>query len=100
MGERPAPRAVLAILLVCGATIFAGLGSTSLWEPDEPRFAAATRQKLATGDYLTPWFNGRPRFEKPIVFYWMQAVPFALLGPTETAARLPASQRRRVSHGV
>jgi 4-amino-4-deoxy-L-arabinose transferase-like glycosyltransferase len=81
----------LLLLVVCSATFLTGLGSTSLFEPDEPRFAAATRQMLATGDYLTPWFNGRPRFEKPVLFYWMQAPAFAVLGPTEAAARLPSA---------
>jgi 4-amino-4-deoxy-L-arabinose transferase-like glycosyltransferase len=68
-----------------------GLGSPALWEPDEPRFAAATRQMVATGDFVTPWFNGRPRFEKPILLYWMQAPFVAVLGPTETAFRLPSA---------
>jgi len=90
---RPTGKAAsLAIVLaVWVATSAAGLGSLSLAEPDEPRFAEATRQMFARGDFLTPFFNGAPRFEKPILFYWMQAIAFAALGPTETAARLPAS---------
>jgi 4-amino-4-deoxy-L-arabinose transferase-like glycosyltransferase len=79
------------IVAVWALTTLAGLGSTSLSEPDEPRFAEATRQMFLRGDFLTPYFNGVPRFEKPILFYWMQAPAFALLGPTETAARLPAA---------
>src|SRR5262245_59331443 len=46
---------------------------------------------LLRGDVLTPYFNGEPRFEKPILFYWMQLPAFAVLSPTETAARLPAA---------
>jgi 4-amino-4-deoxy-L-arabinose transferase-like glycosyltransferase len=84
-------RALLVIAAVWALTTLAGLGSTSLSEPDEPRFAEATRQMFLRGDFLTPYFNGAPRFEKPILFYWMQAPAFALLGPTETAARLPAA---------
>jgi 4-amino-4-deoxy-L-arabinose transferase-like glycosyltransferase len=84
-------RALLVIAAVWALTTLAGLGSTSLSEPDEPRFAEATRQMFLRGDFLTPYFNGVPRFEKPILFYWMQAPAFALLGATETAARLPAA---------
>jgi 4-amino-4-deoxy-L-arabinose transferase-like glycosyltransferase len=84
-------RALVAIVAVWLLTTVAGLGSTSLSEPDEPRFAEATRQMFLRGDFLTPYFNGVPRFEKPILFYWMQAPAFAVLGPTETAARLPAA---------
>jgi 4-amino-4-deoxy-L-arabinose transferase-like glycosyltransferase len=84
-------RALLGLTLVGVATLMIGLGRPYLWEPDEPRFAEATRQMLLRGDYLTPWFNGRPRFEKPILFYWLQLPFFAGLGPTELAARLPAA---------
>jgi 4-amino-4-deoxy-L-arabinose transferase-like glycosyltransferase len=79
------------LLVVCTATLFWGLGRTALWEPDEPRFAEATRQMLLRGDYLTPWFNGQPRFEKPVLMYWMQLPFYLLLGPTELAARLPSA---------
>jgi 4-amino-4-deoxy-L-arabinose transferase-like glycosyltransferase len=79
------------LILVCAVTMFVGLGNTALWEPDEPRFAEATRQMFTRGDFLTPWFNNSPRFEKPILMYWMQ-VPFvATLGATETAFRLPSA---------
>jgi len=76
---------------VCAITLFAGLGTTALWEPDEPRFAEATRQMLLRHDYVTPWFNDRPRFEKPILLYWLQLPFFALFGATEAAARTPAA---------
>jgi 4-amino-4-deoxy-L-arabinose transferase-like glycosyltransferase len=79
------------LLFVWLLTIAVGLGNTALWEPDEPRFAGATRQMLERGDFLTPWFNGKPRFEKPPLLYWLQAPAVALLGPTETAFRLPSA---------
>ena len=76
---------------VCALTLFAGLGRAALWEPDEARYAEATRQMLARGDFLTPWYNDAPRFEKPILFYWMQLPFVAALGSTELAARLPVA---------
>jgi 4-amino-4-deoxy-L-arabinose transferase-like glycosyltransferase len=79
------------LLLVATVSIGAGLGRASLWEPDEPRFAEATRQMFARGDFLTPYFNGVPRFEKPILLYWLQAVSFVVIGPGELAARLPSA---------
>jgi 4-amino-4-deoxy-L-arabinose transferase-like glycosyltransferase len=86
------PVAHLALLAgLCALTLFTALGSIPLWEPDEPRFAAATRQMLRSGDYLDPVFNGRPRWEKPIFLYWLQAVPLALGVDEELAMRLPAA---------
>jgi 4-amino-4-deoxy-L-arabinose transferase-like glycosyltransferase len=82
---------ILLLAMVCVLTFFAGLGATALWEPDEPRFAEATRQMLARHDFVTPWFNDGPRFEKPVLLYWLQLPFFAALGATEAAARSPAA---------
>jgi 4-amino-4-deoxy-L-arabinose transferase-like glycosyltransferase len=77
--------------LVTGLALFAGLGRATLWEPDEPRFAESTREMFERGDFLTPHFNGAPRFEKPILLYWLQAAAFCIVGETEFGARLPGA---------
>src|SRR5512138_2375271 len=82
---------LVAILIVASLAILAGLGNGTFWEPDEPRFAEATRQMFQRGDFATPYLNGVPRFEKPILFYWTQAVSFAAFGDNEFAARLPSA---------
>ena len=82
---------LLLIAAICALTLFAGLGRAALWEPDEARFADATRQMVEGGDLLTPWYNAEPRFEKPILFYWLQLPFFAVLGSSELAARLPSA---------
>lgn len=43
---------------------------------------------LAAREWLAPVYNGQPFFDKPILFYWLQMVSFALLGATERAARM------------
>jgi len=80
-----------ALLLIASLAIFAGLGNGTFWEPDEPRFAEATRQMFARGDFITPYLNGAPRFEKPILFYWLQAAAFGAFGDSEFSARLPSA---------
>ena len=89
--RREARLAILVLVSICVLTFFTGLGTTALWEPDEPRFAEATRQMLGRRDFITPWFNDAPRFEKPILLYWLQLPFFGLFGATETAARAPAA---------
>ena len=84
----------LALLVgLCALSLFAALGSTPLWEPDEPRFAAATRGMLRSGDYFDPVFNARPRWEKPILLYWLQAAPLATRRGRR-AGDAPAVRRR------
>ena len=39
----------------------------------------------------TPYLNGVPRFEKPILFYWTQAAAVSVFGDHEFAARLPSA---------
>jgi len=82
---------LVTLVIVASLAILAGLGNGTFWEPDEPRFAEATRQMFARGDFVTPYLNGVPRFEKPILFYWAQATAFTAFGDNEFAARLPSA---------
>src|SRR5215831_1729900 len=43
---------------------------------------------LRTGDFLAPFYNEQPFFDKPILFYWFQAAGMAVAGQHETGARL------------
>src|SRR3954470_22695922 len=43
---------------------------------------------LRTGDWMAPYYNEQPFFDKPILFYWLQAAGMALAGQNETGARL------------
>ena len=60
---------------------------TTLWDRDEPRFAQATVEMLASGNYLYPTFNGHLRPDKPILIYWLMALSVRLLGATELGVR-------------
>src|SRR5262245_23554008 len=43
---------------------------------------------LRTGDWLAPYYNEQPFFDKPILFYWLQAAGMAVAGQNELGARL------------
>ena len=68
--------------------LFWQLGRASFWDPDEAHYAEASRELLRTGDWLAPYYNGQPFFDKPILFYWFQAAGMAIAGENETGARL------------
>lgn len=77
-------------LLLAAGIFLAGLALTpwtTLWDRDEPRFAQATVEMIASGQYLYPTFNGQLRADKPILIYWLMSLPMRLLGPSELAAR-------------
>jgi len=83
--------AVLLLLTLLAPLFFYQLGTASLWHPDEPRFAAAARAMRERHDLITPWWNGQPRFDKPILLYWMILISYRLLDVSVLAARIPVA---------
>jgi len=81
----------LWLAALCGIAFFWLLGSTGLVDETEPLFAEAARQMVETGDWLTPYFNGETRFDKPPLIYWLMAIAYQLLGVNAWAARLPSA---------
>ena len=82
----------LAILaLTCFLTFFAGLGRGAISDSDEAFYAEASREMVQSGDWLTPRYNYEPRFQKPILYYWLAATALRLAGVSEAAARLPSA---------
>src|SRR5690349_13362513 len=67
------------------------LGTPPLFDVDEGAFSEATLEMFQRGDFLSTYLNGEPRYDKPILVYWLQAASVALLGPSEWAFRLPSA---------
>jgi 4-amino-4-deoxy-L-arabinose transferase-like glycosyltransferase len=78
-------------MLICGIAFWWRLGSTGLVDETEPLFAEASRLMTVTGDWVTPYFNGANRFDKPPLVYWMMAIAFKVTGINEWAVRFPSA---------
>ncbi|MDP3856573.1 MAG: glycosyltransferase family 39 protein [Stagnimonas sp.] len=80
--------------LLFGLALFCGYWLNSwavpLFDLDEGAFSEATREMFARGDFLMTYLDGEPRYDKPILVYWLQAASVALLGWNEFALRLPS----------
>src|SRR5713226_5812190 len=70
---------------------FFGLTSAGLLGPDEPRYAAISREMAQSGDWITPSLWGEPWFEKPALLYWMEGAAFRLGLNEDLAPRLPVA---------
>ena len=90
---RRAPAALhVGLLLALSALLFlAGLGRLPLLEPDEGRNAEVGREMLASGNWVTPQYNGFAYLDKPAVFFWLEAASLRVFGASEWAARFPSA---------
>ncbi|HPO17001.1 MAG TPA: glycosyltransferase family 39 protein [Candidatus Hydrogenedentes bacterium] len=82
---------VAVLAAAVGVSFFMGLGQAPLFNKDECAFSEATREMMASGNYLMTYLNGEPRYDKPILIYWCQAASVALFGLNEFALRLPSA---------
>jgi 4-amino-4-deoxy-L-arabinose transferase-like glycosyltransferase len=79
---------ILWLGLISWIAFWHGLGSIGLLDETEPMFVEAARQMFETGDWITPYFNGLERFDKPPLVYWLMAISFHLFGVSEGSARI------------
>jgi 4-amino-4-deoxy-L-arabinose transferase-like glycosyltransferase len=80
------------LLLLTGAALvffFPFLGGVHLFDWDEINFAECAREMVETGNYLQVQLNYFPFWEKPPLFFWLQALSMHLWGVGEYAARFP-----------
>lgn len=80
------------LLLLAAAALALGwdLGGHRFLDPDEGRNAEVAREMAESGDYLVPHLDGLPYLDKPVVYFAAAALGMEVMGPSETAARLPA----------
>lgn len=81
-------RDVLWLTLILAVLFGFALGNRALWEPDEGRYVEISREMAASSNYVTPRLNGVKYFEKPALFYWLQAGAIKAFGLSEWAVRL------------
>ncbi|MEZ5013077.1 MAG: glycosyltransferase family 39 protein [Chitinophagales bacterium] len=65
------------------------LGASHLFDWDEINFAEAAREMVVTGNYSQVQIDFQPFWEKPPLFFWMQAISMHVFGVNEYAARFP-----------
>jgi 4-amino-4-deoxy-L-arabinose transferase-like glycosyltransferase len=77
-----------AAWIVLAAAWLATVQVRPLFDPDEGRYAEIPREMLASGDWITPRFDGLKYFEKPPLQYWATAAIYSLAGLHEWSSRL------------
>ncbi len=76
-----------------------GWWTYGLFDLDEGFYGAVVMEMNRRHEWITPYFNGQPWFEKPILLYWA-AKPFVAMFPNEFGARLPSVLATLATAGI
>jgi len=90
LNNRLQSKTYLTIIILSGIIFFIPfLGKVHLFDWDEINFAESAREMIVTGNYHKVQVNFQPFWEKPPLFFWLQAACMKAFGINEFAARLP-----------
>ena len=45
-----------------------------MWDIDEGKHAATSKEMILSEDWITPKFNGEPFYDKPVLYNWLVAL--------------------------
>jgi 4-amino-4-deoxy-L-arabinose transferase-like glycosyltransferase len=76
------------LLLLTVPVFFLFLSANSVWDTNEAFYVETPRQMVRSGDYINPTFNGAPRFNKPVLSYWIVAGLYRAFGDSVTSERV------------
>ena len=81
---------LLLVLLLAAAVIpyFVKLGDSSIWDANEAYYTETPREMLESGDWSNPTFNYEPRFNKPVLSYWIVAAFYQVFGVSVAVERV------------
>jgi len=79
----------LAAVLAAVVFLFPLLLQIPLLDPDEGLAASIAQEMAERGDWVTPRLLGQPFRDKPILFFWAEAISLRTFGMNEAAVRLP-----------
>ncbi|MEO6696702.1 MAG: glycosyltransferase family 39 protein, partial [Gammaproteobacteria bacterium] len=80
---------LFAVCVLVG--FFLNIHAVPLFDLDEGAFSEATREMFVRGDFISPYLNGAPRYDKPVLIHWLQAASVWAFGLNEFGLRLPSA---------
>ena len=78
----------MVLLAAAIVPFFVKLGDSSIWDANEAFYVETPREMIESGDYINPSFNYEPRFNKPVLSYWIVAGMYRLFGVSVAVERL------------
>lgn len=84
-------RAIPILIALSFITMVLFIGSTPLFDPDEPVYGETAKEMLLYNNWLSPRIYGQFWYDKPPMFYWLSAISYTLFGISEFTSRLPSA---------
>jgi 4-amino-4-deoxy-L-arabinose transferase-like glycosyltransferase len=78
---------LIALLAAAVIPFFVNLDDASIWDANEAYYVETPREMIESGDYINPSFNYEPRFNKPVLSYWIVAGLYRLFGVSVAVER-------------
>ena len=75
------------MLVAAAAVYFVALGNSAIWDANEAFYVETPREMLEAHDFVNPTFNYQPRFNKPVLSYWIVAALYQALGVSVAVQR-------------
>ncbi|NOX76726.1 MAG: glycosyltransferase family 39 protein [Gammaproteobacteria bacterium] len=79
------------LLVAIAVSFYFNIYAVPLFDLDEGAFSEATREMFERGDFISTYLDGNPRYDKPILIYWLQAASVFVFGFNEFGFRLPSA---------
>lgn len=84
-------RSLCILAVACFSLFFLGMSTFGVTDPGEGYYVEAAREMVESGDFITPHLNYQIYFSKPILTFWLMAIPYKIFGVSEFSARIAFS---------
>jgi 4-amino-4-deoxy-L-arabinose transferase-like glycosyltransferase len=78
---------LIALLAAAVIPFFVNLGDASIWDANEAYYVETPREMIESGDWINPSFNYEPRFNKPVLSYWIVGGLYQVFGVSLSVER-------------
>ncbi|MBN1871485.1 MAG: glycosyltransferase family 39 protein, partial [Candidatus Omnitrophica bacterium] len=84
-------RIKILLFILCAILFTYNLGKALPIIESEKFYYQSVKEMFARHDWITPYYQGRFRFQKPILFYWLVSLSYVILGINNFAVRFPSA---------
>ena len=81
----------ILLFVICAVLFMYHLGSALPIIESEKFYYQSVKEMFARHDWITPYYQGQFRFQKPILFYWFVSLSYLVLGVNNFAVRFPSA---------